>query len=152
MTRPAMLNIMTRKNRLNKYDAAHNTVCYMDDAYQCVAVVDPAQPEDYLNTFFTIFTAYFNTNKLALNKEKTSPMIYSHPRHISIRKEVTIENDEAEDNIEQSSCIKILGFLSNQRDRHHSAINKLIADCTLIFLRLSNVQNILTFKHRHLYH
>ena len=111
---------------------------------------DSALLEQYLNVFFTAMSAFFNANKLALNKDKTSLIIHSHPKDYHVTRNISIQNDEGDDDIKPSGCIKILGYPTNARARNDSAINKLIADCSAVFIRLSRIQHFLNVKTRRL--
>ena len=135
-----ILNTMTGTTHSKEYVADQLTVNYIEDSNHCAAIEDPTKLKAFLNIIFKVIVTFFNINKLVINQDKTSLILNAHPRNRHITKDITIESNENNEDIIKSDCIKILGFLTNTKNRQDSSVNQLIGDTSAVFAKLSHVK------------
>ena len=123
-----LMNSMVGEDKMDTSEVEHFTVNYVDDSNSVINFKYADQVEEYVNKFFMVLTSFYNLSKLKLNENKTALLIASQPKHKEGYRNVVIKTKEEEDDVEQKSQVKILGFLTNNRNNNDSQISKLVSE------------------------
>merc|ERR1712243_473327 len=115
----------------------HNTINFVDDSINIISTKNALEIQDYLNKFYLLLEAVYNTNKLKINFDKTLLMIVCKRRFSTNTKNIQMVANGHK--VKQVQHIKILGYIIQRNLQNDRQINKTILN---INNRLFNIKKV----------
>ena len=116
------MNKIVGKNVTEYDEIDHTSVCYIDDTSNIISFIDYTYANQYLNDLFQTLKAYYNSNRLCINSEKTSLVCIARPQMRQIKEEIYIKEEPK--NIICKPQIRLLGWFFNERLSYDSTVNQ----------------------------
>ena len=124
----------------------HDTINFVDDSTSIISFSDQKNIRKYLENYYNLIHAFYNTNRLKINPDKTSLMIVTKPKLRDHFKKFTFMAKNYE--IKAKNTIKILGVILKKDLKWDSQIGNL---CGQLHNRIYNIRKltpVTTFKIR----
>ena len=114
----------------------HLTINFVDDSTNIISTPNAQDIKDYINKFYSLLEAVYNTNKLIINKDKTELMVVCKNKFRKMTKNIQMYANGYK--VNQVQQAKILGFTIQSNLKHTKQINTTISN---INNRLYNIKN-----------
>ena len=114
----------------------HCTVNFVDDSTNIISTTNGHEMNDYINKFYSLLEAIYNTNKLIIKKDKTELMIICKNWFRKITKHIQMNASGYK--VNQLSKVKILGYIMQSNLHNDKHIAKTISN---INYHIYNIKN-----------
>ena len=116
MNKP-IFNKLTNMPQAISKTILHLTINFVDDSTNVISTPNVDEIKDYINKFYSLLEAVYNTNKLIINKDKTEMMIVCKNKFRKITKAIQMYANGYK--VNQVQQAKILGFTIQSNLKHN---------------------------------
>ena len=82
---------MTGRTKIDFFDTKHTIVNYVDDSTNIVSSDNITKLQTYINNYYLLLEAYYNSNFLKINASKSNLMITCKPRFRFLAKNIVLQ-------------------------------------------------------------
>ena len=124
----------------------HNTINFVDDSTNIISTKNTAEIQQYLNKFYLLLEAVYNTNKLKINNYETVSMITCKNWFRFQTKNIQMVANGYK--VKQVHYVKILGYIIQRNLQNDCQINKTISNINNRLCNIMKLGNKSKFKTR----
>ena len=122
----------------------HDCISYVDDVTQVVGNTNKEDLQIYIQELFTLINAYYKSNLLVVNEDKTEFMTVSKNND---EMDIYIHKDDGEI-IKSGNHIKILGVTLNNRNSLDTHVSRMASIIGMRFKKISHLLKYMDQKQR----
>ena len=121
-----IFNKLTGLPQTTSTNMHYYSVNFVDDSTNIISTTNGPEMQDYINKFYSLLEAVYNTNKLIINNDKTKLMIICKNCFQMITKHIQINASGYK--VNQVSKVKILGYIMQSNLHKDKQIAKTISN------------------------